>query len=803
MTHGFERYRIVDKLGAGGMGVVYRAERSDGTFTRQVAIKIIPWAGGDQKLLARFRAEREILARLDHPHIARLLDGGETSDGVPYFVMELAEGVPIDEFVHREKLSRRGRIALFRQVCDAVSYAHRNLIVHRDLKPSNVLVTAGAPQGKDMSGQEPRIKLLDFGIARLLDEADSATRSHALTPDYASPEQLFGAPAAVAADVYSLGFLLYELVCNRRPYRPTTSAMDLAQVVCHEAPLPPGPDCDSDLANILLMALRREPERRYTSVAQFSDDLDRWQRGYPVIARRDTILYRSWRFAARNKIAFASGALLLLAAGAGVVSTLRQTRIANQGFNDVRKLSHTYVFDFYDAILQLPGSVAARQLVLKRGLEYLGRLERDAAGDRDLKREMAQAYERIGDVQGRVDFANLGDYNGALVSYSKAYKLNDELLSPAKRALDGDIAIDSGNARAKISRILQMRGEVKAAEEIDRKAIALFEAYSSLSERVRQLLPGNYAVLAGIEGNPGFPNLGRTDEAIALYRKALDGDEAFAKAHPGDDISRQLMLIHYNQMGQMMQALGDGPAAVEWFSKAVVANEERLRQDPNNRTKLLNVARLNNNLAVAYSQVVRSPKDALPFNERAVAVDRAIVAADPNDVQAKLGLGVSLSWEGATFADLGDRTRAVALLNEAVALFESASKGRPDSPPATSRTAYQLRADVLLADGNIGTALNDIRRQLAIDDQILKTNPGDASAERSQAIAWAQTGLLHIALARHNSSAGDWGEALRWYQKAADIYEAQQKAGKFLPLSKRQADSVQRQIALCQAELSR
>jgi serine/threonine protein kinase len=313
-------YRILRKLGEGGMGAVYLAERDDAQYKKQVAVKLVKRGMASSLIVRRFRNERQILAALDHPNIGRLLDGGSTEDGLPYFVMEYIEGKPINEYADAQNLSTAARLKLFRKVCAAVHYAHQKLVVHRDIKPSNILVTA-----------EGEPKLLDFGIAKLLD-ADTAaglidtgaTAVGMMTPDYASPEQVRGLAVTIATDIYSLGVVLYQLLTGRRPYQiKSLSPQDILQAICEQEPLRPStavtraqqtagteggsptgrqtrgegrtrtfnPDklrrrLRGDLDNIVLMAMRKEPERRYASVEQFSSDIERHLDGLPVIARR-------------------------------------------------------------------------------------------------------------------------------------------------------------------------------------------------------------------------------------------------------------------------------------------------------------------------------------------------------------------------------------------------------------------------------------------------------------------------------------------------------------------------------------
>jgi serine/threonine-protein kinase len=322
-------WRLGRVLGQGGMGTVYLAERADGEFAQTVALKLLKAGAESEELLRRFERERQILASLQHPNIARLLDGGRTADGRPYFAMEYVEGLTIDHYCDAERLGVDERLALFERVGLAVEHAHRNLVVHRDLKPSNIVVTG---QGE--------VKLLDFGIAKILAPegaaAETLTRTvtRILTPQYASPEQVVGRPVTIASDVYQLGLLLFELLAGRPAQRiPDSAPRSLLRAVCEERlARPSGAPIASevaalrrttpaalaralrgDLDNIVLMALRKEPDRRYGSAAELVEDVVRHRRRLPVSARRDTLAYRGRRFLARHRAAAAAVAAAGLA----------------------------------------------------------------------------------------------------------------------------------------------------------------------------------------------------------------------------------------------------------------------------------------------------------------------------------------------------------------------------------------------------------------------------------------------------------------------------------------------------------
>src|SRR5271169_6077903 len=346
-------YRVLRTLGVGGMGEVFLAERADAAFEQQVAIKVVYGGSFARGVQSRLKIERQILAQLDHPNIAHLLDGGTLPEGTPYIVMEYVDGVPIDAFCDSNRLDIAARLKLFQVVCAAVHYAHQNLIVHRDLKPSNILVTAaGVP------------KLLDFGIAKLLDDRQAARYTLAvtqadiriMTPDHASPEQVRGQAITTSSDVYVLGVLLYKLLCGTSPF--FISSMRLSEIeraICEKDPPPPSqmvsadelPESSSiaeargstakrlkrgllgDLDNIVLMAMRKEPERRYGSAEQLAGDIQRFLEGKPVIARRDTVSYRTSKFVKRHWLPVSAAAAASFMIIAFSVTTYEQSaRIA-------------------------------------------------------------------------------------------------------------------------------------------------------------------------------------------------------------------------------------------------------------------------------------------------------------------------------------------------------------------------------------------------------------------------------------------------------------------------------------------
>jgi non-specific serine/threonine protein kinase/serine/threonine-protein kinase len=420
-------YRLTQLLGSGGMGTVYLAERSDGSFAKQVAVKLLSPAFSHAS--DWFQRERELLARLDHSNIARLIDGGTTSEGSPYLVMEYVEGVPIDRYCDDHALGLDDRLQLILQACAGLAHAHQRLIIHCDVKPANILVTG-----------DGTVKLLDFGIAKLVDPEKTVTLFRPGTPAYSSPEQLRGETLTTASDVYSLGVLAYVILTGQWPY-PTRSG-GFAEAVLDTEPLVASrvaglaaaraKQLRGDLDNVLAKAVAKDPVRRYASVQQFGDDLESFRHGFPVRARADTLSYRVARFVRRHRVATGFGAVAVVAIVAAALVSNRQARIAERRFEELRAFAHAVVFDVNEAIAPTPGTVGARKLLVETALRYLDRLSQERSSDTALREELAGAYIRVGGVQGGAFLPNLGDTAGAIASFQKAIAaVGPEAATPA------------------------------------------------------------------------------------------------------------------------------------------------------------------------------------------------------------------------------------------------------------------------------------------------------------------------------------------------------------------------------------
>lgn len=609
----FGAYRTVRELARGGMGAVYLGERADGQFEQQVAIKVIKRGMDTAQVLARFRAERQILASLDHPNIARLLDGGTSEDGRPFFVMEYIDGQPIDVYADTLALTVTQRLTLFLQVAGAVTYAHQHLIVHRDIKPLNILVTAdGLP------------KLLDFGIAKVLDaEAEDVTATvtgwRLLTPEYASPEQVEGRHATTVSDVYSLGVVLYELLTGRSPYRVKhRTPQDVAEAVCTTEPDRPstavsGNGDDSprrrggvtadraaatssgsierlrrrlrgDLDTIVLTALRKEPQRRYQSVEQFAGDIRRHLDGRPVRARPDTFRYRAGKFVRRNRVPLVAATLVALALVGGTVATAWQAQQARAAqaraerrFGEVRKLANALLFDYHDEIKDLRGATPVRERMVRDALTYLDELAREQTGDPALQRELASAYRRVGDVQGG-DPKGLGDTKGAVESYRKALGILEHLF----HADSGDVRIrrDIAGLTLALGNLVWERGDLAGGLAHARRSRALLEplvAASPGDTDQRLQLHAAYDLLGQMSLEAG--EIARALEFHRADLRALEGTPAAERRRPE---LRRAISATYGHLADAQVEADDLPAALESHRRSLELREGLVAEFPNN-----------------------------------------------------------------------------------------------------------------------------------------------------------------------------------------------------------------------------
>jgi eukaryotic-like serine/threonine-protein kinase len=755
----FGVYEIIEEIGRGGMGAVYLAKRSDSEFEKQVAIKIIKRGMDTDAVLNRFRNERQILASLEHPNITRLLDGGTTDDGLPYFVMEYIKGVPITEFAESRRLSIDERLDLFRQVCLAITFAHQRLIIHRDIKPSNIIVTnEGVP------------KLLDFGIAKLMnpegignETAQTATGLRLLTPEYASPEQIHGLQITTLSDIYSLGVVLYELLSGQQPYQfKQRSLFEIANIINTEEPRKPSEiatrrrgDAETqrqrktktleipasqlrgDLDNIVLMAMRKEPERRYSSVEQFSEDIRRHLIGLPVIARSLNLKYRFAKFALRNKTAVALGTLIFLTLVGGIITTTyqsiranRQAELTEKRFNEVRKLAKTVLFDYHDAIKDLPGSTPVRERLVRDALEYLNGLASESTNDATLQLELAAAYERVGDVQGGSLFANLGNTEGAIESYRKA--LNILQTSPISDTQTQETLTANASASQKLGGLLWEKGDTKSALEETQKSKAIYEKlfsenptnfdfryqYGGTIERIGQILleqgdlvnaqkhfEQDIELLNGFSATEkkelkvrrsfslAYEHLGGLFLQKADYENALENNtlaleirQKLSSDFPDNaDLRRTLSVSYYNQ-GEILAKLNRYPQAMDSYQKYTEIAQSLLAKDPSNEQYRGDTAYGLLRIGDMFVQS-REYDQALLNYKKSQTMRTEDVTTDPTNLWKRSSLIESYAKIGKTLSKMGQVERGKA---EAVSTFSMMEKTEVEPENAAFRGFFAV-----------------------------------------------------------------------------------------------------------------
>jgi serine/threonine protein kinase len=690
-------YQIEKLLGRGGMGAVYLAYRADGEFDQKVAVKIIGLPFEIDVLRERFRQERQILAGLNHPNITRLLDGGVTSDGQLYLVMEYVDGVPIDQASGdiNTKLDR------FQEVCEAVKYAHQNLVVHRDLKPSNILVDA-----------EGRTKLLDFGSAKLLADADvTQTGFNMITLSYASPEQLRGEPATTLSDVYSLGAILYQLITGERPFgEDLVSRLRDEESGAVQLPKPVGGDLDL----IVRKALAPTPSMRYSSVEQFSEDVRRFRSGEPVLAHAPSFRYQAGKFARRNKLALGAGLLLLITLLSGIVATrwqyrnaLAERKKAEVRAEDLRKLSDQLLSEIDEAIRKLPGSTAAQQLLVSTVLEHLDRTTKDS-DDPQLLLDAANGYIRLGNVQGNVFAEHTGDTPGALASLDKALSITSTLMQQQPK----NAAMKRAYAWALQSRseVLFGIGRTQEAVPAMREAVNFFDDLAPLpSAGIDALLDsaGAHTSLGNELGIPNWPSLSDFTGASAEYLRAREIYQRALSQSPGDIRVLQALANNHRMVG-VMQMQTDPAAALPELHAAIDA----INALHNQAQQVIGVRRMQSGAIGPYAGAliaIGRYREALASLQQGEIISRELLAADPKNIRAVQDLQAGLSREAECYQD------------RAAGIFpEEGSNSKADAASALKilteqRSLLEQILDVEPHNGNweskLGMVLVDIARQ--------------------------------------------------------------------------------------------
>lgn len=888
-------YKIEREVGRGGMGAVYMASRADKQFQTQVAIKLVKHGMGNDFVIRRFLSERQILAYLNHPNIARLLDGGATEDGSPYFVMEYIEGLPITQYCDLHRLTTAERLKLFQQVCSAIQYAHQNLIVHRDIKPGNILVT-----------DKGEVKLLDFGIAKLLAPELSPTDTTAqfgrlMTPDYASPEQVKGAPITTASDIYSLGVLLYQLLTGHRPYHITnTSPMEMVRLICEQEPDRPStvinrsitlatqkepteqtltpedvsklhnsqPDklrkqLTGDLDNIILKAMRKEPLRRYASAEQFSEDIRRHLEGRTVTARPDTLSYRAKKFIQRNKVGVAAAVLLVLTLLGGIIGTTwqavaakRERVRAERRFGDVRKLANSFLFEFHDSVKDLAGATPARELVVKRALEYLDSLSQEAGNDFSLQQDLATAYEKVGDVQGDPYTASLGDTASALDSYrksliireklatvastnpvirnqlaasyfkvgsmnwlqgkldeavdnqQKAIKINEELIASDPSNIDWQIELARNYAY--FGDTLAEKGNLEEALASENKSLAMRQELLTTStdnesrKKRTQELGSSYIKLGDVLWRSG-----KIAETLENYGKAVKILEPLLAENPADDDIHSRLEGTYQRLGEVLRRNKEFTQALEYFEKSIKIDELQVLADPANAVARRNLMGEYVSLGITLSDMEKYP-EAVKSYRKALEIASALTAADPHNQQAlsdvmkiHLNLGIIMtdtkSWAE---ADVHLKTA----MEIAEKLVDEASGGSGDTKDSLANIS-RTYASMKISTGEVDKALEILRKTLTVRESLVAEIPASIDYRFRLADLWSIFGEAYAAQAKQAktpaSKLENWQEARSWYQRSLDSIIKMRDENLLSKSRLTYIPDLEKEVARCDTELAK
>ena len=795
--------RVCSLLGEGGMGEVYLAE--DTALGRLVAVKLLKRLSGDEVSGRRFRHERRVLGSLTHPGIARLYNAAVSAQGRSYLVMEYVEGERLDRYCNRQGLGVSERLTLFRKVCAAVNYAHQNLVIHRDLKPANIRVT---PDG------EP--KLLDFGIAKLLepepvmDSHQTLTFGDAMTPEYASPEQLRGEAITTASDVYSLGVILYELLTGQRPYQlKSLRPEEIARVICEAAPprastvagrtadISPGSDTRreppqrlrkqlaGDLDNIVAMAMRKEPARRYASVAQFSEDIRRHCEGLPVQARRDTLGYRTEKFMRRNKAGVTAVVLVVLALVAGLVATTLEARRADRRFEDVRRLAKSILFELEPQIANLPGSTQVRGTLVQRALEYLDGLSREAGNNQELRLELATAYEKVGDVQGNPNVSNLGDLKGSLVSYRKAQEILQSLVKASRHNATARRALADNYER--LGDIFWWSDQTAGSLVNYREALTLRRGLLAEQPQSVEYRRGYTSVLMSLGDVAGWN--GQTSKALANYREALPVLQTLAVASPSDSGAQVEISRCLSRIGVAQKDAGDYTAAAGTFAQAERIIEPLVRQDPNDHS-----ARLEQ-WFIAFSECEalinqKAFDQALEIAPRMVGMIDNLTRQDPKNTQLQHNLSTSYSYYGEGLLQAGRWQEAIDQLQRGLDIDSRLAAQSPENGE------YDHSCGTLHRDLGLARLRLDQPAAADADEQAAQTLL-EAAVAKDPANLVPRRELVKVFTSRGEISErqSQPAEAKQWFRRALDELTAL-KARKYNTLDDPE------DLAVLQAKLS-
>lgn len=676
-------YRIVEALGEGGMGAVYRAVRDSGDFDHEVAIKIVRPGILGGALKDRFERERQLLANLSHPHIARLYDGGTMEGGSPYIVMELIDGMPIDRWTAEQDLDRDARLALFEQVCGAVRFAHQNLVIHRDITPANILVT---PDGQP--------KLIDFGIAKPteLEQVDAEPEQEvialSMTPGFAAPERKYGAPATTLTDIYSLGKVLALLM------EPDEG--------------------DSDIAAVIGRAAAEDPEQRYRSADALIDDVQRLRDGRPVAAREGGRGYHIVKFLKRRKLAVAVAAAMLVLLVGGLIATsigFQRARVAQaqaeERFDQIRSLSNRLLFDIYDEVDAIPGSTSARRMLASTAQEYLNALASDPDAPPSVRLDAGRGFMRLADVMGGAGGGNLGLREAA----ERNYERSDTILTALHQEIPDDREVALALADLRYARSIFV---VQTSDDMER-GLGIANSIAPILERVCGegddcIQRRAQALIAQANSQYWLDNL---DTAFDAFSGAIAALESMSPDRRRTRDVTRLRALALRLRGDTRYYLDELSAANEDYERAISILQSARRagmNDPNIRRDLALVHWSRGGTLDELDRV----DDAVAALDEAYAIVERLVEADPDDEGTLRLLAVIGGQRGLTLSSAGRFPEAIASAEASLAIRQRLSRMQPDQQGYFRDVAIQLNGlgDIHVRAGNQAAACRYFRQTI-------------------------------------------------------------------------------------------
>jgi serine/threonine protein kinase len=699
-------YRLVRELARGGMGTVYLAERGDEQFHKQVAIKVLESVHSPEAVI-RFVQERRILASLDHPNIARLLDGGTATGGSPYLVMEFVDGTPIDKFCEKEDLSIPERVRIFLKVCEAIHYAHQRLVIHRDIKPANILVTA-----------DHTPKLVDFGIAKLLDPNETFLRGVTrtiCTPEYASPEQLRGEPLSTASDIFSLGATLYQ-VLTQAPSEPARR---------FESPSPPSAGCRSsharwikgDLDAIVLCALSIEPARRYPTVQHFAADLEAYLQSRPVSARRGGFPYAARKFLRRNWRSSAATAAMLAISLSAAAFAIRERTIAGERLRKVQLLANTMIVAADESISL---SEARRRAYIQDTMRQIEAVARESRGDSDIIRAVGNSLARVGGLS-----QHLNDWNTALNSSLRALAILRSIPHPSANDQWNYLGIYAAVPHCQL-RMGRSADALAASRELNTETSNFW--------RDRHTLEGALSVLRAAEVlGPSLIAAGETREAVRLARGTLD--LPFDVLDTAQNQGEYFVIAHpYLEMADTLLQAGDQQTA-----QAIYRRVERFTTRFENHPQITQLARAEvHAIRARLHNAFGNPTAALESRRRELVLLQAQVTTDPTSKHAQRKLAESHLAIGTLLARLGQSGEAETHLRIAgqILSFYTAEDAPDIEWPRQRAVALEELASLQAASGHAAASRDTLREALHIWAVLARRDPFNRPfAQKESALA--------------------------------------------------------------------